>query len=458
MQLRPEWSPTDCVRSTPVDVNLGNSPASFVTAAYCQVTGALPPDATVTALVNLLLSQPWIRRIDIVQKLCVEDPIRRGNCQYSYSSPWINPTPVSLSAPCNRKTTVQFGTVMMFFFGCPDTLNCKSANGGNPFFNTWANTHAWGMYQYDATYNFTGLSGTWWPTSQTGYYNPANVDFWARELQDARYAGFQFVLPNVYGPDIIRDNVFVVNRINRALDTIGGGILVGLYDDPSRWGQDAPPYEIALGPTFPYGAEDAARRIFTSKWKPWFQGIRPQYWFNMTANRPLIVFYNAGPDFVQHDIKELLWWLKLLFQQTFNGVVPYLSVDGGYAEDLFYNGQNQADIRFGWDSLQYHNTQPPDPPLFVYTDPANGITQNSFMVKWDSWGRDQPNATSWTLATTDGKNGPHSTIKDASILNQVDQHECMCRSTLHKPLSGRGGGRESVGMEGGRGREEGGGE
>jgi Domain of unknown function (DUF5010) len=419
--LRPEWSATaaNCanVKSQTVDVNLGNSPTNFVTAAYCQVYGTLPSADYVNSLVAKL-GTSWVRRIDIVQKICVE--ARGGNCPYSYSVPWTNPTPPSLSAPCVKKRPLVLGTVMMFFFYCPSSLNCKSASN-DPGYNTWANTHAWGMSQADPTYDFTGAASI-----SRGVYNPANVDFWARELQDARYAGFQFVLPNVYGPDILSTSVpggipgpgpLTMQNINTALGLIGGGILIGLFDDTSRWGQAGDPYPY----NNPLPANDpvaAAALIYDYKWKPWFQGIQRQYWFTV-ANRPYIMFYNSGT--VPGPVGPILYQLKALFKADF-GVVPFLAVDQGYpASETVYNNQDQADIRFGWDTFNYPNN--PQRNAAVYS--MNGITQNSFMVKWDAWGRDFDGANIWTLGTTNGyqpqpgSGNYHPTIKDRSRLLDV---------------------------------------
>eukprot|EP00884_Botryococcus_braunii_P015048 jgi/Botrbrau1/23544/Bobra.0141s0015.1 len=417
-QLRQEWAgtPTNCANvysPTVVDVNMGSSPTSFVTAAYCQVYGVLPSAATVSSLVASLGSS-WVRRIDIVQQLCVA--ARGTNCQYSFSVPWSprDPGPVNLAEGCVKKTPLTLGTVMMFFFYCPQPLNCKSSSG-DPLYNTWANTHAWGMFAPDVTYNFTGTA----TDPSRGYYNPANVDFWARELQDARYAGFQFVLPNVYGPDIIdRPGPVVMANISVALGLIGGGILIGLFDDTSRWGQgsDPPPYNTPL----PGDPDRAAQIIFDAKWKPWFQGIQRQYWFTV-AGRPYIAFYNSGTT-ISRPVGPLLYRLKALFQTTF-GVVPFLSLDQGFLDDdgtVMYNGVDQKDIAFGWDTFAFPHGSP---IAAVYS--GSGITQNSFMVKWDSWGRDYPTSTVWTLGTRDGTepdaNQPisHPTIKDTSRLLQV---------------------------------------
>src|SRR4051812_27403110 len=52
--------------SANVDVNLGNTPANFVTAAYEQIYGSPPSAATVNAQVTNLTTLPYWRRVDTV--------------------------------------------------------------------------------------------------------------------------------------------------------------------------------------------------------------------------------------------------------------------------------------------------------------------------------------------------------------------------------------------------------
>ena len=66
MGLRPEWN-GPCAAATPVDVNLGNAPESFVRAAYCQITGTQPPMATVMDWANQLRTVSYVRRVDVVR-------------------------------------------------------------------------------------------------------------------------------------------------------------------------------------------------------------------------------------------------------------------------------------------------------------------------------------------------------------------------------------------------------
>ena len=101
----------------------------------------------------------------------------------------------------------------MFFFNCPGLPNCAQ---------DWANTHAFGMNMVSSAY-------------EAGFYNPNNYGFWLREVMDAGYAGLQFLLPNVYGPDLLnRNDVF--QHINNALAQTPA-VKFGMMDDTWGWGK-----------------------------------------------------------------------------------------------------------------------------------------------------------------------------------------------------------------------------
>ena len=360
--LRPEWT-GPCQASTgSIDVDLGNSPEAFVTAAACQITGVAPSSATVASWANQLRTVSYVRRIDVVRTLCQQ---ANKTCTLAYSDPWLNDP--ALTATCTRKTTRDIGTVMMFFFTCPGTTNCSA---------DWANTHAYGMGTADPIYGY-GANGT-------GYYDPTNVGFWFRELLDARYAGLQFVLPNVYGPDVQSGTGEVQNleAALTAIDAMGGGIKVGLYNDTWAWGNPA-------GGTLMNPAPDlsdtnaAAQQIYDVQWKPFFSGLSPQHWYTVNG-APLIYFYNAGTLTPITGASAVIAQMKQMFQADF-GVTPFVDVDRGYGPTA------SADAVFVWDTF----TNFPTTNYGTATTVTGNLTFDNSMVKWDSLGRDDPG----TIAT-----------------------------------------------------------
>ncbi len=109
----------------------------------------------------------------------------------------------------------------MMFFNCPGGFgsNCEM---------DWANTHSYGMDQSDPLYG--------------GYATPSsNAGFFYRELMDARYAGLQFFLPNLYGPELsdgtIGNLVTALGNVHSTTTT--SEVQVGLFDDTSSWNNNA---------------------------------------------------------------------------------------------------------------------------------------------------------------------------------------------------------------------------
>jgi hypothetical protein len=359
--LVPEWS-GPCVRSAgAIDVNRGNSPESFVAAAYCQIHGSEPPAALVTDWAHQLRTVSYVRRIDVVRTLCQQ---AGQACSLFYSNPWA--TEVLSTAPCSRKTARDVGAVMMFFFRCPAGTNCGM---------DWANTHAWGMLESDQTYGFGA--------SQTGFYTPDNEGFWVRELLDARYAGLQFVLPNVYGYDI-QPGTGELASLEAALETIdsmGGGVQVGLFNDTWAWGRPAGGMLMNPAPNLA-DTETAAQRIYAVQWKPFFQGIAQRHWYTVQG-APLVYFYNAGTLQPASGTGAVIARLKQLFLADF-GVTPFVDVDHGYGP------VTSADAQFVWDTF----SADPSTHLGVATatTPAGQATFDTAMVRWDSLGRDMPGA------------------------------------------------------------------
>jgi Domain of unknown function (DUF5010) len=357
--LNPEWTGPCKASVGAIDVNLGNSPESFVTAAYCQINGTMPPADTVTNWVNQLLTVSYVRRIDVVRTLCI---LAGKTCGLFYSNPWA--TEVLPTTTCARTTTRDVGAVMMFFFNCPGGINCGL---------DWANTHAWGMLDTDATYGFGA--------DPTGFYTPNNVGFWFRELLDARYAGLQFVLPNVYGYDIQPGTGELANLESAldAIDAMGGGMQVGLFNDTWAWGNPAGGTLQNPAPNLA-DTEDSAQRIYAVEWKPFFQGISKPHWYTVNG-APLIYFYNAGTLTPTSGASAVIARLKQLFLADF-GVTPFVDVDHGYGTVA------SADAQFVWDTFDGF----PATNLGSATTVTGNLTFDNAMVKWDSLGRDDPGA------------------------------------------------------------------
>jgi hypothetical protein len=375
--LGPEWSGPCQASSGAIDVNLGNSPESFVRAAYCQINGSEPPAATITDWAGQLRTVSYVRRIDVVRTFCQQ---ANKTCALAYSDPWQNDP--ALTQTCTRKTSRDVGAVMMFFFGCPGGTNCTL---------DWANTHAFGMVNEDPIY---GPSA-----GASGYYAPGNSGFWMRELLDARYAGLQFMLPNVYGFDI-QPSTGAMQALESALTTIdgmGGGIRVGLFNDTWAWGNTAGGTLMNPAPSLS-DTDAAAQRIYAVQWKPFFSAISKPHWYTVNG-APLIYFYNAGTLVPTSGASAVIAEMKSLFQADF-GVTPFVAVDRGYGTTT------SGDAQFVWDTF----TNDPTTHLGTVTTATGGLTFDNAMVKWDSLGRDTPGA----IATAQTR-----LVKGPEILEQV---------------------------------------
>jgi hypothetical protein len=351
-RLRAEWAGPCTFAPDTIDVNLGNSPISFVRAAYCQVSGHEPPWSLLAWWAHLLVASPNdVRRVDVVRAFCAD--AQRSTCRLRYSNPWLNQ--VIHADSCMRKTQRDLGAVFMFFFHCPGGENCTM---------DWANSHAIGMDTPDPLYSFR--------ESTSGYYTPENPGFWYRELLDARYSGLQFLLPNVYGPDI-RPETGAIKALDAALDLVGGGIQVGLFTDTWAWGQ---PYWGKFMQPIPdlNNLLDAAQRIYQAEWKPFFGGISNRHWYRVNG-RPLIYFYNAG-TLARSKVPDLIDRMKVLFEADF-GIVPFVVLDRGY------QAPHPVDGQFTWYTLDLDGHISRDTT-------ETGIHLTNFMVKWDSTGRSHP--------------------------------------------------------------------
>lgn len=342
--LRPEWD-CECKKANgSIDVNLGNAPEAFVRAAHCQITGTEPDAATVAELSEQLRSVPYVRRVDVARTLCMR---ASKSCTLNYTDPWQ--TQVDLTTPCVRKGTRDLGAVLMYWSECPAGVNCGL---------DWANTHVPGMNVSTELLSFGD--------DKPSYYNPRNSGFWRRELLDARWSGLQFLLLNTFGPDMSQ-----LPHLVEALDNIGGGIQVALFDDTWGWGKTGTPWSQT--PSF-NDPEGAAQLIY-QKWHTFYTVVPSKYWYRYN-NRPLIAFYNAGTLNPQTKSAATLQRLRELFTAEFHED-PFLVIDRAFFQDPATN--DVADAQFRWNTF--------DAGAMSHSE-MKGVTFDHFMAKWDSIGRE----------------------------------------------------------------------
>jgi hypothetical protein len=260
-----------------------------------------------------------------------------------YSDPWES-QPELGGAP-DKKNPRDVGAVFMFFFNCPGGVNCGM---------DWANTHAVGM---DAPSPFLGIA-----PGKSAAYSPSEQGFWQRELQDAKYAGLQFLLLNTYGPDI--------------------------EDGKLAWKQKP---DLAK-------TEKAANLLYEAKWKPFFSQIDKKHWYRFQG-RPFIYFYNAGTLEPRERSAAVLTKMKARFKAEF-GEEPFVAVDGAYFADQ--DMPRVADSRFNWMTFNSADKRS--------RSRLNGHIVDHAMVKWDAVGRDRPGE----LATDRDR-----IIKDGALLEKV---------------------------------------
>ncbi len=374
--------------SSSVDVNLGNTETNFITAAYEQIAnGTVPSAAIVNAqLANFTNNPTYWRRVDTVNSFL--NTANKNNTKL-YSDPWLSDTPFT-SVPC-KNVTRDIGAVCMFFFGCEGGVNCQM---------DWANTHANGM---NIAASILGFG-----SSPTGIYNSSvNPGFWYRELLDARYAGLQFLMPNVYGPDLGNNNI---SNLATALANIAGQglasqVKIAMFDDTSGWNTGNPaPFNSIPSFSNPAASRPCAS-IFNNKWKPFFTGIPSTYWYTI-GGRPVIYFYNAGTLTPLNQSAATIAQLKALFNTQF-GVTPYVVVDRAYFADPAMQNAGNADNEFVWDTL--HSALPNNLSSYNFS----GVRWDSAMVKWDPLGRNYYGAGAPNIHIAGGGDG---LIKDDSYL------------------------------------------
>lgn len=352
--LKPEWKGPVRASDT-VDVDLGNSPEAFVQAAYSQIHGALPPTALVQAWAQRLRTDPRLRRVDVVRSLA---QAAGKTVKLAYSDPWANDPELPPAGPKHGKRDI--GAVMMFFFHCPGGVNCGM---------DWAANHVQGMQAPSPSLAWDG---------KPGFYDASNPGFWRHELRDAKAAGLDFVLANVYGPDM--DQEGQVKTLAQALAGEADPVKVALLDDTWPWG------ERWFGPAWQLKPDlrdptRAAARLYEAKWKPFFSQVPRRDWY-LVDGRPLIYFYNAGKLLPLDQSASTLERMQARFKRDF-GVKPYLVVDQAYFADP--DMARVADGRFIWDPLTWG-----DSADHISWSSMHGKVLAHAMVRWDSVGRDKP--------------------------------------------------------------------
>jgi hypothetical protein len=350
-KLKPDFA-GPCARAEIVDVNLGHSPASFVRAAHCQITGQPASPDTVAHWTGRMREAYFVRRIDVVRSLCAE---HKRECKLAYSDPWV--AQEELGGPPERHTKRDIGAVLMFFFDCPGKTNCSM---------DWANTHAPGM---DGPVPSLGMKA-----GESAPYHPNQPGFWRRELLDAKYAGLSFLMPNTYGPDIEDGKLAPLNAALKSLDS---PIKVALFDDTWTWGQSefSDFWKHKPDLTDP---DRAAKTIYEHKWKPFFSQIDKRHWYRF-AGRPFIYFYNAGTLEPRTRAAALIAKLKALFKADF-GEEPFVDVDIAYFDDPAMT--EVADAKFKWMTF--------DVPQRRQRSTLTGHVIDHAMVRWDAVNRDRP--------------------------------------------------------------------
>jgi hypothetical protein len=244
----------------------------------------------------------------------------------------------------------------MFFFNCPGGVNCGM---------DWANTHALGMDRPHALYGTRG---------QRGIYSPCEAGFWRREMLDAQYAGLQFLLLNVYGPDIEDGKL---GPLDEALTSLDEPIKLALFDDTWTWGK---PYFSAFWRQTPNleDAENVSGMLYECKWRPFYEKLHERHWYRLDG-RPFIYFYHGGTLTPRERSAEVIARMKARFRADF-AEDPFVAVDDAFFADP--DMPHVADSTFTWMTL--------DLPEKRSRSRMNGRALDHAMVKWDSIGRDRP--------------------------------------------------------------------
>ncbi len=383
-KLKPEVDPQTLTQTNVVDVNLGESPEAFVRCLWAQLTGKHPKEDWVHSRAALLGTEQAPRRIDLALLLAEEANV---SPTWSYSDPWSEQ--VALTEPPPKVIDRDLGAVFMFFFTSP-----RAPNGGPG----WANNHSPGMFEPAPIYTFAGDT----PRSpHRGYYHPQNAGFWYRELKDARYAGLDFVLLNVYGPDLDDKNMQPLNEALERLQRENGDdvIKIGMLDDTWTWGQ---PWFSTFWEQRPDCADEeaTAKLLYEAKWKPFFSKLPREHWYTVDG-RPFIYFYNSNTLLNPQNLAEVIDRMKVHFLEDF-GEEPFVAMDQAFM--LNREIEEVSDASFLW----YTFNQPGN----VATSTLNGVSLSHSMPRWDSTSR-------WNENTERRANAGDILAKNDAILKHV---------------------------------------
>lgn len=358
-KLKLETDPATLEYSRKIDLNLGQSPEMFVRSIWKQLTGEDTEPDWVESKAALLGTEAFPRRIDLA--LLLAEEAGEDTPRWNYSDPWQ--AQVLLSGSPDKTVERDIGAVFMFFFTSPN-----KPNGGTG----WANNHAPGMLTRDPTLKLEAQA----PTKHDGYFHPENAAFWYRELRDARFAGLDFILPNVYGPDLHDEKIEPLRIALQKLREEDGDdvIKLGMFDDTWTWGQ---PY---FGPFWEQrpdcnNVEATAKLLFEAKWKVFFKAVPREHWY-LVNGRPMICFYNNNSLQNRQNFDQVLPVMKRLFKEEF-GVEPWVAVDTAFN----YRPTMKAvsDSHFKWYSF--------DVDARFTSETRNGLTLAHAMPRWDSTSR-----------------------------------------------------------------------
>ncbi len=361
--LKPEVEPGALSATNRVDVNLGQGPERFIQSLWKQLTGERASAELVKRYKTVLGTKRMPRRIDLAITLAREAGVKP---EWIYSDPWTQQ--VALDPFSGKILRRDIGAVFMFFFTSPDAPN------GGP---GWANNHVPGMFLPDPLYEFSSGSPH---RAKNGWYHPQNAGFWYREMQDARYAGLDFALLNVYGPDLEKGGL---EPLRMALQRLKGEygenvIKLGLFDDTWTWGQ---PW---FGPFWEQqpdcvDAEATARLLYEAKWRPFFNAVPRDHWY-LVNKRPMIYFYNSNTLQNRENFHRVLPVMKDLFYREF-GVQPWVAVDAAFN---FGPAMKQvSESHFEW----YTH----DHPGKHASERRHNLTLSHCMPRWDPVSRSNSN-------------------------------------------------------------------
>lgn len=366
------------------DLNLGESPSAFIKALWKQLTGRLPEKNLIREYSSHLESGTYRRRIDLGIALAKKAGVEP---QWEYSDPWRSQKVLEPAA--NKELARDVGAVFMFFFTSPE-----GPNGGPG----WANNHVPGMTVPASIYSSKSFYEN---PSNDGLYHPDNAGFWYREFRDSRHAGLDFLLLNVYGPDLNPSTVSALKCALKRLREKDGRNMVklGLFDDTWTWGQ---PWFGAFWKKKPdcLNVQETSRVLYEAKWKPFFEALPREHWY-LINGRPMIYFYNSNTLQNRQNFDRVLPAMKDLFKSDF-GVTPWVAVDTAF--NYRPAMKHVSDSHFKWYTF--------DLEANYASETRGGITLSHSMVRWD--GVSRGNGSKERAATKEDL-----IAKDDRILRQV---------------------------------------